>query len=474
VIKTEGISSLPMHLATRLVLDTVSYSNPLPPWVEGIKTLTINHEARGEVVSKKASQYLIGEKPSPPFRILVPNNSGTQKKPWIIPSVNDQILLQAVASSLAEKVDLMVDPKRVFSYRYNTDSNRLQLTDSQVSSWSKFQNETQQRLLSYPYVLQLDLEGAFRSINQAEFLEFVDNLLPKSVEVALLKVLLKSFGNSDQGLPLINDSLFFLGNAYLSRIDNIVKNYTGNFIRFVDDYRIFGESPRHLEEILSDVSRDLQQIGFKINSSKLKLGSSEEYLDAVTKAKYATSQNTESSYISAAVVFDDIVNPELLVELVARAVANPSKYMNEGYGRLILGAIRRMRLNDQVAGEKNYNLSPLLENYSNLLSSKSEIINSAIDLINKYSKTEDEIWRTVWLIYVMNDVQSNKLNKMVKRIQTKDGAPLLARLWAQNLKPHGENLIWSRRATLKGGTVEEFYDDNYLEAGKKFVGMYLK
>ena len=474
MIETEGISSLPMHLATRLVLDTVSYSNPLPPWVDGIKTLTINHEARGEVVSRKANLYLSGELPSPPFRIMVPNNAGTQKKLWIIPSVNDQILLQAVTSSLAEKVDLVVDPKRVFSYRYNTDSNRLQLTDSQVSSWSKFQSETQLRLRSHPYVLQLDLEGAFRSIDQAEFLEFFDNRFPKSVEVAILKVLLRSFSNPDQGLPLINDSLFFLGNAYLSRVDSIVKNYTDNFIRFVDDYRIFGESPKHLEKILSNVSRDLQLIGFKINSSKLKLGSSEEYLDAVTKAKYATSRNPESSYISAAVVFDDIVNPELLVEFVARAVANPNKYMNEGYGRLILGAIRRMRLNDEVAEKKNYNLSPLLENYSNLLSKKTEIIDSAIKLLKKYAKTENEIWRTVWLIYVMHDVQSNKLNKLVRGIQSKAGTPLLARLWAKNLKPHPENVFWSRRANLKVGTVEELYDDNYLEAGKKIVGRYLK
>ncbi|MDD4977178.1 MAG: RNA-directed DNA polymerase [Gallionella sp.] len=393
---------------------------------------------------------------------MVPNNAGTQKKPWIIPSVNDQILLQVVASSLAERIEGVVDPERVFSYRYNTDPNRLQLTDSQISSWSRFQNETQLLLRKYPYVLQIDLEGAFRSIDQIRFFEFFDNLFPGSVEVDILKILISSFSKPDQGLPLINDSLFFLGNAYLSRIDSAIRNYTTNFIRFVDDYRIFGASQEQLEEVLTGVSRELQKIGFKINSSKLKMGSSEEYLEAIAKAKYASTKGPENSYISAAVVFDDVVKPELMVELVARAVENPDKYMNEGYGRLILGAIRRMRLNNEVALMKNYNMSPLLDEYRNLLSGKTEIINKAIELLHEYAHKEDEAWRTVWIIFVMHDVQSSRLEKVVRAIQKNDSTPPIVRLWASRL--------WSRETKMAAGMVEELHDINYLDAGKRFEG----
>lgn len=457
-----GISSLPIYLATRLVLDSVSYSNPLPPWVEA---LSIDYTAKGETIARMIGRYLDGERPKFPFKILVPNNAGTQKKLWIIPTVNDQIVLQTAVSSLAEKVDGVIDSNRtspqVFSYRYNTDPNRVQLTDSQVSSWGRFQNETQLLLQRHPHVLQLDLEGAFRSIDQARFFTFFDDHFPKAIEVEILKRVLGSVGSPDQGLPLINDSLFFLGNAYLGTIDKVIGKHTDKFIRFVDDYRIFGESQESLGEIFEKVNRELQQIGFKINMSKLRLGSSEEYLAAVNSAKYAiTKKLGEEGYISA-VVFDDVIEPELMLELITRAVENPEKYMNEGYGRLILGAIRRMRLNDEVARRKNYSNSPL-EEYRKLLSKSTEIVRKAIELLQKYVHIENEVWRTVWLLFIMKDMDSDQVEKIVGEIQTEDSTPLITRLWASKL--------WSHGTTITERAIEELDDVSYLEAGERLAG----
>jgi hypothetical protein len=456
----EGISALPIHLATRLVLDSISYSNPLPPWVE---PLSIDYTAKEETIARMIRRYLDGERPKFPFKILVPNSAGTQKKLWIIPTVNDQIILQTAVSSLAEKVDRVIDSSRtsprVFSYRYNTDPNRVQLTDSQVSSWGRFRNEIKLLLGRYGHILQLDLEEAYRSINQARFFTFFDDLFPKAIEVEILKRVLGSLGSPDQGLPLINDSLFFLGNAYLSTIDKVIGKHTDKFIRFVDDYKIFGESQDSLEEIYTRVNRELQQIGFRINISKLRLGSSEEYLNRVNSAKYAMTK-VENGYISA-VVFDDIISPELMVKLIARAIENPEKFMNEGYGRLILGAIRRMRFNDEVAQRENYPQpnSPL-EEYRKLISKNAEIVTKATKLLQEYVQKKDEEWRTVWLLFVMNDIDSDQVKKIVREIQEKASAPIITRLWANKLWPHG--------ATMNS-KAEELDDMNYLDAGNALV-----
>ena len=73
----------------------------------------------------------------------------------------------------------------------------------------------------------------------------------------LLSKLVFGFSPELKGLPLINDSLFFLGNAYLSEIDAVLERHTSNFIRFVDDYRVFGSSRDDLSNLLNDLGQEL-------------------------------------------------------------------------------------------------------------------------------------------------------------------------------------------------------------------------
>ncbi len=275
--------SLPIQLGTRLLLDSVSYSNPLPPWSDPVE---IDYRAREGRISNKIIRYLDGETPRPPFEIGVPKKTGG-KKSWKIPSVNDQIVTQVCVSALAEKVYGALDGERVLSYRYNTDADRLQLTESQVSSWKQFQDETNRKLTTQSHLLQIDLEDAFESIDRVKFFDFLDHLAPKRVEVSLLRRMLESFSRGNAGLPLVNDSVFFMGNVYLHLVDQVVGKYSTNFIRFVDDYRIFGNSSDHLEGLLQQISQELTPLGFKINKSKVKLGSKEEYLEAIAHDKYA-------------------------------------------------------------------------------------------------------------------------------------------------------------------------------------------
>jgi len=46
----DSLSLFPVPLAIRLVLDSVSYSNPLPDWFD---TLTIDYAARGEAIRRR-------------------------------------------------------------------------------------------------------------------------------------------------------------------------------------------------------------------------------------------------------------------------------------------------------------------------------------------------------------------------------------------------------------------------------------
>src|SRR5437667_7137884 len=319
-ILRRSVSSLPIQLGTRLVLDSISYTNPLPPWLEAV---AVDYEARENAINHKIKKYLAGDVPRRPYEIEIPKKNG-ERKPWKVPSVNDQIIAQVCVSALAERIWRTVDEAVVLSYHYNTDPNRLQLTASQVSSWKQFQNETERRCrTSSDCLLQIDLKDAFESIDRVKFFDFLQDLALKSVEVALLKLMLTSFSGSNSGLPLVNDSIFFIGNAYLQVVDQLVRKHSTNFIRFVDDYHIFSDSRDYLEKLLEQVSQELASIGFKINTRKVKLGSAEDYLEALAQGKYAKTKEVDGSGISAA-AFDDVIAPDVLANIVRNALADPT------------------------------------------------------------------------------------------------------------------------------------------------------
>src|SRR5271155_2162949 len=149
-MSTDDISSY-FRLAIRLLLDSVSYSNALPEWFE---SLTVDYLAREGTVRESARRYLNGEHPKAPFEIDVPKRSGGSNS-WVIPSINDQIILQACISAVAQDVEQKcIDSKRVFSCLYNTNPNRLAFLEDQVEAWTRFQLETQDRCASEDCILQ--------------------------------------------------------------------------------------------------------------------------------------------------------------------------------------------------------------------------------------------------------------------------------------------------------------------------------
>ena len=449
-------SHLPIQLGIRLALDAVSYSNPLPEWFDPI---IINYSARETAIRRRVAEYLDGTQPKRPFEIMVPKRSGVAKR-WAVPTVNDRIVLQACVSSIGEQLDRCIDHKRVFSYRYNSDPNRLELTENQIEAWSQFQEETNRRCRSADCILQIDLEDAFGAIDRSQFAAFLRRVVPDSPVPPLLSRLLDAFA-SGKGLPLINDSVFVLGNAYLSEVDQIITRHTTNYIRFVDDYRIFDMSPTKLELLLSKIGSDLANAGFHVNASKIRLGTGRDYLEAIAQLKYAE-KDTRAGYFSA-VIFRDIVPPDKLMPIIERTVMAPGEYLNEGLGRFILASLRRMRMNMQVAENANFYTSPG-RSFAELLSGNSSTLKRIVELLRSYAPTEVESWRSVWLLYVAQDIDETfiedrqvrgELDKIRSDISHSRDVPTIVKLWARGIR-HPDKLEKE---------IETLHDLDYADQG---------
>jgi|GEM_PF-2187474 len=454
-------------LAIRLVLDSVSYSNALPDWFE---TLTIDYFKREQAVHERARRYLSGEQPKRPFEIAVPKRSGGDNS-WVIPSTNDQIVLQTCISVIAQDLQQKcIDTDRVFSCLCNTDPNRLAFLEDQVEAWTRFQLETQKRCTSQDCILQFDIATAYQAMGSAHVGAFLRTFSLDGTALELLEILLAAFTYGSSGLPFLNDSVFFLGNAYLSEVDRVVNRRTENFVRFVDDYRVFGGSRDSLENIFEAIRTDLrEELGFEINEAKIRLGTTEEYLDALSKAKYA--EMPASHYIDTAVV-PDVYSPENVYEMVERSVRSPEEYLHQGFGRLQMASIRRMRVQSLFAKATSDDRITPRSAFISILSKDVQLIRRISELLKQCSSDSQELWRLLWLLFLAKDVAMDEIpDKMVsaelgESLQKVNGAialPMVARLWASPMPDYPES---GRSAA----DVEELHALDYLERGRQCYG----
>ncbi len=345
--------NFPIQLAIRLLLDSVSYSNALPEWFE---TLTIDYETREVTIRDMIAKYVGGSLPPKPLQIAVPKRDG-QANTWVVPSINDQIVCQACVSQIAAEVQKQcINLDQVFSCRLNSDPNSLIFLEDQVSAWASFQARAQELCAdSKTCVLQIDLKDAFDNIPHDKISDFINGLGVNGSAVQVLETMVRSFATADKGMPFMNDSLFFLGNAYVGKVDKIVAKRSSHFIRFADDYKIFGTSTTSLESQFGDIKDDLRAVGWEINDKKVWLGSSEDYLQAVSKMKYGATAETD--YVSSAVQ-PGVYNPSSILGTIKTCLAKPNDYLHQGFGRLEMGAIRRMRATGIYSDTKQYAASP--------------------------------------------------------------------------------------------------------------------
>lgn len=452
------------------VVGDVSYSNPLPDWysTEGVDYVACVRRLRQRVAS-----YLKGGKPLKTLRVQVPTRTG-QFRTWVIPAVNDQIIFQACVSTLSQAISKGFDRKRVFSCEPDLEPSSKALMKNQIAAWVAFQNETLSRIRVHRYVLELDIRNAFASIDRGQFVSFLAGLQGNGPAIELVRLLLNSWSGGDPGLPRTNDSMFFLGSAYLNRVDSVVARYSNNFIRYMDDYRIFGDSQRALEQTFEKVSTGLAAIGFRLNPMKVNLASQKDYLEAVSQPKFESKDQSTvepgrrrlPQYIQQVDtgISSQLVPPQI-EKLVVQTLRKPAEYLNEGVGRHLIGSLRRFRLNAAI--RHRFNPEDVASApgviLRRLLGSNPDIQRLTNGLLSEYSSKPEQAWRLIWLIYLVEQAgTAQQMKGHLTRLESSKQMPPEVRLWARRcLEGRGGEPLELR---------EEMHDLSYLEAGERCYG----
>jgi hypothetical protein len=458
-------TQLPVGLAIRLLLDSVSYSNALPPWFE---TLTIDYAARERLIRQEIDRYEKGTNASRAFEISVPKRTGG-KNTWIVPSINDQIICQACISSFAHQLEqTTLDRKRVFGVLLNTDPTRLAFLEDQVQAWSRFSAFTQQRCATSECMLQIDIKEAFNNIKPNKVFDLVRGKCGYLPAILLLEKMLGDLSSPGNGFPFINDGVFFVGNAYLSEVDQAVGRVNPDFVRFVDDYRVFGPSTSVLETQLAALRPRLREIGFEINEAKLKLGTGTEYLEAVSRLQDGATEKTQ--YIDAAVQ-PGVFRAEDMHAQVMRILVAPEEYLNQGFARQLMAALRRMRVRALFSDKQGYQGSPEGQ-FATLLSDNAPVIDRICELLEGYAQDASNAWRLIWILNLCKSVKIDsisdsarraRLEDVLKRIGRSDTLPMVVRLWSSTMPDFPDPPNMSKN-------VEELHNLDYIAQGVACYG----
>lgn len=132
----------------------------------------------------------------------------------------------------------------------------------------------------YQYVIESDIEDFFPSIDIGILADLLDFYLPKK-DIRLKNLLLSSIKNGyildgrfylrvkglAQGSPLSP----ILANLYLDSFDEKIKELGVRMVRYADDFIIFTSSKEEAEEIFSEASFILNEIGLKLKQEKTAL-----------------------------------------------------------------------------------------------------------------------------------------------------------------------------------------------------------
>ena len=194
-------------------------------------------------------------------------------KPRIIhkASVRDRLLHHAVYRILYPYFD-----KKFIADSFSCRNNKG--THKALNRFERFVRMVSKNNTRTCWILKCDIKKFFASVDQLTLIEILEKHIQDKGILNLLQEIIFSF--KPNGLPLGNLTSQLFANVYLNKFDQFVKHELKikYYIRYADDFMIFSEDKKHLENIILLVGSFLKNElkltlhPNKIFIKKLKLG----------------------------------------------------------------------------------------------------------------------------------------------------------------------------------------------------------
>ena len=191
-------------------------------------------------------------------------------------SLHERIVYQTICDSLIQSHDQLLD-SGILSYRHNTrDSNWMFMPPA--LEWVRWVATIREELGSSGNVLlRTDVQNYFESINVNALCQMLSESSPRksksnSARIELLKAMLTAWSPyNGVGIPQNRDPSSFLGNVFLHKVDNVMRNKGYRYFRWVDDIMIVCSNKFEARRALNDLILLLRQQHLNVNGKKTEI-----------------------------------------------------------------------------------------------------------------------------------------------------------------------------------------------------------
>jgi len=206
-------------------------------------------------------------KPKPVKRVEIPKPDGGVRLLGV-PTVIDRMVQQAMVQILQPIFEQTFSDN---SYGFRTKRNAHQA----IQRAKKYYEE------GYRYVVDLDLEKYFDTVNHDLLIKMVRETIKDESVIALIRKFLKSgvmidglVSQTEQGTPQGGNLSPLLSNIYLTKFDRMLEERGHKFVRYADDCNIYVKSPRAAERVIEGCIKYLEgKLRLKVNRKKSTTGS---------------------------------------------------------------------------------------------------------------------------------------------------------------------------------------------------------
>lgn len=143
----------------------------------------------------------------------------------------------------------------------------------------------------YRYVLKCDIKKYFPSIDHEVLYKIISSKIADEDVLWLIKIIIDNSNHQEpvfdyfdgddllapysrrRGLPIGNLTSQFFANIYLNNFDHFVKDTLGckAYVRYVDDFAVFGRDKKELWEIREEMAEHLQSLRLKLHPAKTRI-----------------------------------------------------------------------------------------------------------------------------------------------------------------------------------------------------------
>ena len=270
------------------------YTSDFFPSSEVLNALWADWDEVQKILSSKS----INELGRPPLVMQAPKAKGGYR---IVhdPNPFDALAYTAIAYTLVPEIEARREKlgDRVYSYKLNLNS-RGNFFDESHNGFQHYSNKSFELANSFDYVLVADIASFYNSIylhRLQSAIELCDSRLT-SISSAVEEFMLNLNERVSIGIPVGPAPSIILAETALLDVDQWLQQRGFEYVRYVDDFRIYSNSKLDLETLLQDL------VGYLYTSHRLALASEKTFIlssDMLIEQYLDSPESRERSVIHA-------------------------------------------------------------------------------------------------------------------------------------------------------------------------------